>query len=138
MWGEAVRVAAYLLNCTPTSSLSVDKIPDLSNVHTFGCNTYSKVLRHLRKLDSCTKKCKFIGYAPTGFRLWDENKRVVIRSRDVVFNENKTMKENIKEIKMGNLDEDMDSVSHNNINHSEVIDSNENEISVEDEIIQNS
>jgi hypothetical protein len=41
------------------------------------------------KLDAKSKKCFFIGYGDEefGFRFWDDQKRKIIRSRNVIFNE---------------------------------------------------
>lgn len=62
MWGEAVRVAAHIVNRSPTESLKVtpyqlweNKKPDLTKCHTFGCKTYAKELGNLKKLDERSK-----------------------------------------------------------------------------------
>ena len=41
------------------------------------------------KLEAKSQKCTFIGYDidEFGYRLWDEKNRKIIRSRDVIFNE---------------------------------------------------
>ena len=41
------------------------------------------------KLDPKSKKCTFIGYGEDefGYHIWDDEKKKVIRSRDVIFNE---------------------------------------------------
>ncbi len=46
------------------------------------------------KLDSKAKKCVFLGYGDTtkGYRLYDPEKRRIIFSRDVVFHETETDK----------------------------------------------
>lgn len=48
----------------------------------------------LKKLDDRSKKFKFVGYVPQGYKLWDTDKRKVIISRDVRF---ETIIENEKE-----------------------------------------
>jgi len=41
------------------------------------------------KLDPKSKKCTFIGYGEDefGYRLWDDENKKMVRSRDVIFNE---------------------------------------------------
>lgn len=92
MWGEAIRVAAYFVNRSPTESLTVTpnqlwtgEKPDLSNCRVFGCKAYAKELGYLKKLDERSKQLIFIGYSLGGYRLWDASKRRVIIRRDVVF-----------------------------------------------------
>lgn len=70
--------------------------PDLKNLRLFGCTAYAKILGPLKKLDDRSKKFKFVGYAPQGYRLWDADKRKIIISRDVRF---ETIIENEKETK---------------------------------------
>lgn len=95
MWGEAVRVAAYLLNRSPSSIIENtpyemwnQRKPDLSTIHIFGCNAYAKVLGNLKKLDDRSKKYKMIGYAMNGYRFWAETEGKVSIHKDVVFDEN--------------------------------------------------
>ena len=47
------------------------------------------------KLDVKSKKCIFLGYGDgeRGYRLWDPSALKLVRSRDVVFNENNMFKE---------------------------------------------
>ena len=72
----------------------------------------------VNKLDAKSKICFFIGYGDEkfGYRFWDEQNKKIIRSRNVIFNEqvmykNKsTVMSNVKEIdqkksKFVNLDE---------------------------------
>lgn len=111
MWGEAIRVAAYLTNRSPSDTIDVTPVekwtlrkPNLSNLQVFGCNAYAKVLGQTKKLDERSRKYIFVGYAPNGYRLWDERKRKVIIARDVVFEEQEIkMKENTEE----NIDENI-------------------------------
>lgn len=42
------------------------------------------MLGYKQKLESRCKKYIFVGYAPVGYRLWDENFRKVTISRDVI------------------------------------------------------
>ena len=56
----------------------------------FGCLSYVHIDSASRtKLDPKSKKCFFIGYGDNefGYRFWDDQNRKIIRSRDVIFNE---------------------------------------------------
>lgn len=46
---------------------------------------YAKIFGPLKKLGDRSKKFKFIGYIPQGYRLWDNEKRKVIISKDARF-----------------------------------------------------
>ena len=97
-WAEAVNTAAYLINRGPSVPLE-HKIPEevwsgkevkLSHLRVFGCVAYVHISDQGRnKLDPKSKKCTFIGYGEDefGYRLWDDENRKMIRSRDVIFNE---------------------------------------------------
>ncbi|EZA51174.1 Copia protein, partial [Ooceraea biroi] len=82
----------YLLNRSPTDSLKTTpyemwekKKSDLKNLQLFGCEAYAKVLEPIKKLDQRSKRYVFIGYAPTGYRLWSEEKQKIKIARDVKF-----------------------------------------------------
>lgn len=65
---------------------------------------YAKILILLKKLDKRSKSYKFVGYAATEYRLWDEEKRKVKIKRDVKFEEqNRKYFQNIKYDKTINL-----------------------------------
>ncbi|CAB0007815.1 unnamed protein product [Nesidiocoris tenuis] len=93
MWSEALLVATYLLNRSPTTALGdttpaemwFKRKPNLSRLQIFGSTAYAKNLKHLKKLDDRAKKFIFVGYATNAYRLWDEKKREIIVSRDVHF-----------------------------------------------------
>lgn len=92
MWGEAVYTAAYLINRSPTSTVSklpiemwTQKPQDLSNIELFGTIAYAKINEYLKKLDNRAKESVFVGYCPNGYRLWDPLKRRIFVSRDVIF-----------------------------------------------------
>jgi len=92
MWGEALYAATYLMNRLPTETLEVtpfemleNRRPRLNNLQIFGSIAYAKVLGPLKKLDNRSKELKFVGYAPSGYRLWDEDRRNIIVARDVKF-----------------------------------------------------
>lgn len=76
MWGEALYTAVYLTNKFPTNTLKItsyemwkNKKPNLKNLQLFGCKTYAKILKPLKKLDERSKSYIFTGYALTGYRL---------------------------------------------------------------------
>lgn len=91
MWGEAVLAATYLINRSPTANQEETPFekwtgtrPDLSRLQVFVSKVFAKNLGHLKKLEDRRKPYIFIGYATNRYRLFDENKRLVIISRDVV------------------------------------------------------
>lgn len=92
MWGEAIRVAGYLLNRSPTEDRLtpyerwMGRKPNLSNLQIFGSEAHSRILGNLKKLENRSEKyILYIGYGLNGYRLWDETKRKIILRRDVVF-----------------------------------------------------
>ncbi|KAK2366240.1 putative mitochondrial protein [Trifolium repens] len=97
-WAEAVNTTAYLINRGPSVPLE-HRLPEevwsgkdvkLSHLRVFGCAAYVHISDQGRnKLDPKSKKCTFIGYGENkfGYRLWDDENRKMIRSRDVIFNE---------------------------------------------------
>lgn len=95
-WSEAIRTANYVMNRGISSNLNVtpaeiwyNSKPDISNFRIFGCVAYSHIQREFRdKFESKAEKCVMVGYAPTGYRLWNIRKEKIIIARDVEFNEN--------------------------------------------------
>lgn len=62
----------------------------LTHLKVFGCVAYVHISDQGRnKLDPKSKKCTFIGYGEDefGYRIWDDENKKVIRSRDVIFKE---------------------------------------------------
>ncbi|BBH04062.1 Toll-Interleukin-Resistance domain family protein [Prunus dulcis] len=106
-WAEAVNTAAYLINRGPSVPLE-HRIPEevwsgkeikLSHLKVFGCVAYVHISDQGRnKLDPKSKKCTFIGYGEDefGYRIWDNENKKVIRSRDVIFNERMMYKDRHK------------------------------------------
>lgn len=101
-WGEAVLTACYLINRSLSVPLESD-IPErvwsgkkisYSHLKVFGCKAFMHIPKEQRsKLDSKATPCIFVGYGDEefGYRLWDPEKKSVVRSRDVVFHEHETM-----------------------------------------------
>lgn len=69
----------------------------MENLQLFGCEAHAKKLEPLKKLDERNEKYIFIGYAPTGYRFWDEKRRKIKVARDVNFRERKTERERTRE-----------------------------------------
>ena len=61
-----------------------------SHLKVFGCVSYVHIDSNAcSKLDAKSKICFFIGYGDEkfGYRFWDEQNRKIIRSKNVIFNE---------------------------------------------------
>lgn len=97
-WAEAIATSAYIRNRSPSRSLD-DSTPfeskfgykaNVSTLRTFGCRAYALNKDPGRsKLDPKSKLCIFVGYCDDSkaYRLWDPETRKIIKSRDVIFNE---------------------------------------------------
>ncbi|RVW81314.1 Retrovirus-related Pol polyprotein from transposon TNT 1-94 [Vitis vinifera] len=97
-WADAVSTVAYLINRGPSVPMEF-RLPEevwsgkevkFSHLKVFGCVSYVHIDSDARsKLDAKSKICFFIGYGDEkfGFRSWDEQNRKIIRSRNVIFNE---------------------------------------------------
>ena len=99
-WGEAVATAVYVLNRSPTKSLKNKtpfeawhgKKPRVDHLRTFGCTAHVKVIGPgISKLSDRSKKMVFLGYEPgtKGYRLYDPDRRRLVISRDVLFEEDR-------------------------------------------------
>ena len=97
-WAEALATAAYIRNRCPIKA--VDSMtpyeawtslkPTVNHFRIFGCDTFVHIPKDERhKLDSKSKKCIFLGYGEQtkGYRLYDPEKKRILYSRDVKFNE---------------------------------------------------
>lgn len=100
-WGEAMYTAAYVTNRSPR--FDSDKTPyemwnqrkpNLKYLQIFGCEAWVKTLTHVKKLDKRSKKYVFMGYASMAYRLWDQENRRIIVSREVIFRRNFPGQEN--------------------------------------------
>ena len=113
-WGEVVNTAVRLINRSPSVPLDFDipqrvwvgKNVPYSHLKVFGCKAFMHVPKEERlKLDDKATPCIFIRYGDKEFnyRLWDSDKQKTIRSRDVVFDEHKTiedMEKNVRGVKL--------------------------------------
>jgi transposase InsO family protein len=69
-WGEAVVMAVYILNRSPTKALEGrtpyeawhGRKPAVSHLRVFGCLAFAKELGHISKLDDRSTPGVFIGY----------------------------------------------------------------------------
>ena len=102
LWGEAVRNSVYLLNSLPTRALTGrtpyevwrGKKPDIGHVRVFGCIAHMKLPGiHVRKLDDRSKVVVNLRREPgtKGYRLYDPEGGRIYISRDMIFEETKTL-----------------------------------------------
>ena len=103
-WVESLSTATYLHNRSPTNSVQ-DKIPyetwtgnnpNVSHLCIFGCDAYAHVPKDERsKLDSKTRRSIFLGYGQgvKGYRLYNKAQKRIFYSRNVVFNEIRSTKQ---------------------------------------------
>ncbi|MCH85421.1 retrovirus-related Pol polyprotein from transposon TNT 1-94, partial [Trifolium medium] len=96
-WGEAMNIAAYILNKFPTKKLK-NKVPEeayngrkpnVKHLKVFGSICYKHIPNAKRsKLDNKSDKMILIGYHSTGaYKLYDPKTPKVQISRDVIVNE---------------------------------------------------
>ena len=101
-------IAYYLINRSPSTPLGFDVLEkvwiakEISYKHlkVFRCKAFILVPKEQRsKLDDKALPCIFIGYGNEEFnyKFWNPKTRKVIRSRDVVFYEEQTLKDSNKE-----------------------------------------
>ncbi|GJS10564.1 retrovirus-related pol polyprotein from transposon TNT 1-94 [Tanacetum coccineum] len=67
----------------------------IPSLRVFGCEAFCIFLKMKIKLDVKTKPCMFLGYGQDefGYRLYDPVQKRLVRSRDVVFEEDQTLKD---------------------------------------------
>jgi hypothetical protein len=131
LWAEAVGIACYLVNRSPSSEMDDEtpqqiwngKKPSLTHLKVFGCDAYVHVPKENRsKLDKNVEKCIFVGYKDglKGYKLWNPETKKVVYSRDVVFREMKDVvkqevlpsKEKPNKIEFDLKDDESDSKEH--------------------------
>jgi hypothetical protein len=96
-WGEAVVMAAYILNRSPTKALNGrtsyeawhERKPAVSHLRVFGCLAFGKELGYIGKLDDRSTPRVFICYAEgsIAYRILDPGTRRVRTTHDIVFDE---------------------------------------------------
>ena len=98
-WAEAILTATYVKNRTPSKTTDgktpferwYGKKPYVGHFRVFGCLAYVHIPKVDRnKFDSKATLCRFIGYSLNrkGYKLYNEEERKVVYSRDVQFKEN--------------------------------------------------
>lgn len=95
LWGEAIYFSAYVTNRSPTASLDVTpsemwegRKPNVENLRVFGSIGYAHIPKQIRtKLEPKGVKLRMVGYAPGGYRLWNENQSKICIERNVKFQE---------------------------------------------------
>ena len=97
-WVNVVHIVVYLINRGPSSSLDgsileeawIGKKVNYSFLRTFSCESFVHINQENKtNIEEKSNKCTFIGYGINdfGYRLYDYENHKIIRSRDVVFNE---------------------------------------------------
>lgn len=94
LWGEAIRCAAYQLNRSPTRAL-FGEVPaniyigelNLERLRVFGSKAWVCRLPKVSKLEPRASEMRMVGYAGSGYRLWNPENNNVVISRDVSFDE---------------------------------------------------
>jgi hypothetical protein len=99
-WGEAVVMAVYILNRSPTKALNDRTSYEawygrklvVSHLRVFGCLAFAKELGHIGKLDDRSTPGVFIDYAEgskaegsKAYRILDPGTQRVRTTRDVLF-----------------------------------------------------
>ena len=103
-WVEALSTTTYLNNRstikavqdkTPYEARTGNK-PNVSHLCIFGCDDYADVPKDKRtKFDSKTRRRIFLGYGQgaKGYRLYDKAQKRIFYSKNVVFNETRSTKQ---------------------------------------------
>ncbi|GAA0155422.1 transmembrane signal receptor [Lithospermum erythrorhizon] len=103
-WGEAMCAAIHVINLSPTTVLE-GKVPDevwtgrvrsYNHLRVFGCKAFVHIPKDERsKLDYKSRTCIFLNYGNErfGYKLYGPSTKWVIRSRDVVFVEDRKIKD---------------------------------------------
>lgn len=99
-WGYAALTAVHIINRLPGSThnnktpfeIWFSIPPSIGHLRVFGCKAYRHVpTATRRKLDPRTQKCRLIGYqeesGSRAYRVYDEQSKQVLITRDVVFEE---------------------------------------------------
>lgn len=103
-WAEAVSTAAYILNRSPSRVLNdmtpeekwSGRKPNISHMKIFGCKAMVHIPKQQRqKWDVKSTEMIFVGYCQNtkGYRLLDKKKKIIVKSRDVIFVEDSNSKQ---------------------------------------------
>ena len=109
-WAEALQTTIYLTNVLLSKEIRLEvpqtlwlgKEPTYDRLHIFGCEAYAFIPREKRtKLAPHATKYIFLSYGTDGdfsYRLWDPENRKLIRSSDIIFNEESILSRNQQKI----------------------------------------
>ena len=120
-WGEAVRIAVFIANASPTKANEGDATPDhawdgkttnLSTLRTFGCRVLVKDYHATGKFQVKAREGIYMGPGTRGdgHRIWIPATKAFVCSRDVYFLEEKG-KPQLQDSPMIEISEDDDSLS---------------------------
>lgn len=104
LWAESLNTAVYITNRVPTRALSsmtpyeawYGTKPKIQHLRVFGCTAYTvdPKAKDKGKMAPRSKKAVFLGYEGSNqYRLWEPTNEVLIRSRDVIFHEDRPLTE---------------------------------------------
>ncbi|GAA0155869.1 hypothetical protein LIER_13497 [Lithospermum erythrorhizon] len=107
-WMEALFVTIQIINLSPTTILEgvvLEKVWSRNKVsykhlRVYGCRIFVHVPKNERsKLDNISRQCVYLSYGDDkfGYKLYDPVMKKVVRSRDVVFFEDQSIKDFDKE-----------------------------------------
>jgi hypothetical protein len=138
LWPEIDRAAVYLHNRTPRYQYNLkspydrfhtylahrdgvvvpDRKPQQAHLKVYGCKAFALTMEYLKKekrLHRFNPKAwlgYLVGYDSTNvYRIWNPIKNTVIRSRDVIFNEDQVFDGNLEKLRDDCLDIDLDDLS---------------------------
>ena len=100
-WSEATRWSVHIQNRSPTAAIEdmtpeeawSGSKPEVEYFRIFGCIAYAHIPdQKRRKLDDKSKKCVFLGVSEESkaWRLYDPVTKMIVISKDVVFDEDKS------------------------------------------------
>ena len=106
---EALSTASYVRNRSPTTAVKAmtpyevwkGYKPNVNHLRIFGCSAYAHIPNDERsKMDPKAKKSIFLGYGIgiKGYRLFDTDTSKIFHSRDVIFNETASTREQGTEV----------------------------------------
>ena len=114
LWPEAVAMATYLINRSPTRSnfgippeaSYTGKSVDLKDLKIFGSLAFVHIPHGERKkLEYKSRKCMFVGYdlQSKAYRVYDHTRKKIIITRDVVFDEKRVGLHHLQEEPSSNI-----------------------------------
>lgn len=121
-WAEASDTAVYNINLSPATGL-INKTPFeawhgrkpvISRLRTFGSVCYAHIPTKTRKaLEPKSRRCRLLGYSAESkaYKVWDPAGHRIIRTRDVVFNEDRLTHGTADDDEFQSVYEDSDTMS---------------------------